>query len=256
MVATVTTTDLYASLGLSPNEAKIYDALIESGEASVGEISVAAKIHRRNTYDAINRLVEKGLCFEIISTTDHRYSAVDPDKLTELLSEKQEALQQALPALKKRFHARSAKEEAFIYRGMASMKNVWRDMLRVGKDTYIIGAKGQWWDPRLNTSREAFLREARRIGVKFHLLFDREVKEQMGRLGPDFPASADFRYLPKAYSTNSIIQIFGDYIVTYTGASIGKFSDDTVFFVIKSRDLAADYRKWFQYMWSVSSKTK
>lgn len=246
--------ELYASLGLSPNEAKIYDALLESGEATVGEISVAAKIHRRNTYDAINRLIEKGLCFEILSTTEHRYSAVDPDKLTELLAEKQTVLQQHLPDLKRRFHARSAKEEAYIYRGMASMKNIWRDILRVREDTYIIGAKGQWWDPRLETSRVAFLREAKRIGVKFHLLFDREMKERMGRLGPDFPASSDFRYLPKAYSTNSIIQIFGDYIVTYTGASVGTFSEDTVFFVIKSRDLAADYRKWFGYMWSVSTK--
>lgn len=39
-------------LGLSPNEAKIYEALVERGESSISDIAVAAKIHRRNAYDA------------------------------------------------------------------------------------------------------------------------------------------------------------------------------------------------------------
>lgn len=51
-------------LGLSPNEAKIYETLVLRGESSVSDIAVAAKIHRRNAYDAIERLIDKGLCFQ------------------------------------------------------------------------------------------------------------------------------------------------------------------------------------------------
>ena len=58
---------IYQSLGISPNEAKIYESLVESGEAGVSDISVSAKIHRRNAYDAIYRLIDKGLIFEILS---------------------------------------------------------------------------------------------------------------------------------------------------------------------------------------------
>ena len=61
--------EILEGLGLSPNEAKIYETLVERGESSVSEISVAAKIHRRNTYDAIQRLINKGLCFQIFSIT-------------------------------------------------------------------------------------------------------------------------------------------------------------------------------------------
>lgn len=81
--------EILQSVGLSPNETKIYEVLLELGESSVSEIAIKAKIHRRNAYDAIQRLIDKGLCFEIISKTKNNYSPVDPDKLRELLAEKQ-----------------------------------------------------------------------------------------------------------------------------------------------------------------------
>ena len=84
-------------LGLSPNEARIYESLIESGESSISDISVKAKIHRRNAYDVMQRLINKGLCFQILSRGENTYNAVDPDKLTELLAEKQENLERILP---------------------------------------------------------------------------------------------------------------------------------------------------------------
>jgi len=53
-------------IGLSPNEAKIYETLLSSGEVGVSDISLKANVHRRNVYDALNRLVEKGLVYRIL----------------------------------------------------------------------------------------------------------------------------------------------------------------------------------------------
>src|SRR3989344_950230 len=103
--------DLYDSLGLSPNEAKIYEVLVERGESSVSDIAIAAQIHRRNAYDAIQRLIDKGLCFQIFSTSENQYNAVDPDKLLELWGETQQQLTDVLPGLKKKFGKRFVQEE-------------------------------------------------------------------------------------------------------------------------------------------------
>ena len=81
--------ELLKSLGLTPNEAKIYESLIENGESTVSEIAIDAKIHRRNTYDAISRLIDKGLCFQVVASSGDRYNAVDPGKLKELVGEKE-----------------------------------------------------------------------------------------------------------------------------------------------------------------------
>lgn len=113
---------IFEDLGLSPNEAKIYEALAERGELSISAIAVAAQVHRRNAYDAMQRLIDKGLCFQIFSPSGDRYNAVDPDKLLELVGEKQKRLEAVLPELKKKFRTRLAPEEAYIYRGLEGQK--------------------------------------------------------------------------------------------------------------------------------------
>lgn len=245
--------EILHTLGLSPNEAKIYESLVEKGESNISHIATHANIHRRNAYDAISRLVEKGLCFEIFSSKETKYNAVDPDKLLELVAEKERSLRSVLPELKKKFSQRHAPEEAYIYKGLEGQKNIFRDVLRVGQDTYFIGAKGGWYDPRLETSRKAFFAETKRKKIKFIQLFDAEIKKEK-----DFPkyfeGILEYRYLPKEYSTPSAIHIFGDYVVTYTGMSIKKLADDVVFFVIHSKELAESYRKWFWFMWKHSEK--
>lgn len=248
--------ELFEMLGLSPNEGKIYETLIEKGESTISDISVAAKIHRRNTYDAMQRLIDKGLCFQIFSTHENLYNAVDPDKLTEMLAERQDKLNLALPTLKKKFGSRLAPEEAYIYRGFEGQKNIWRDVLRVGQDSYFIGAKGGWFDPKIETARNSFFKEANRKQIKFIQLFDHQTITKMPNFPKYFPGKLKYRILPPKYSTDSAIHIFGDYVVTYTGLNIGKISDDVVFFVIHSKKLAESYRTWFAYMWEQSSEDK
>jgi len=246
--------ELYESLGLSPNEAKIYESLIETGESGISDIAVNAKIHRRNAYDAIKRLIDKGLAFEIFSAAENRYNAVDPDKLMELLAEKQTGLEKILPGLKKKFTRRLAPEEAYIYRGMEGQKNIWRDILRVAEDSFVVGAKGGWFEPKLEANRQAFFKEAKRKNLKFHQLFDYEIKIQNPDFAKTWPGNLQYRFLPKKYSTNSIFQVFGDYVITYTGLELFKMSNSIVFFILHSKDLAESYRKWFWYMWEEAKK--
>ncbi|MBI4050667.1 MAG: hypothetical protein HY396_01685 [Candidatus Doudnabacteria bacterium] len=245
--------EIFESLGLSPNEAKIYESLVGKGESSISDIAIAAKIHRRNAYDAIHRLIDKGLVFEIFSSKENRYNAADPDKLLELYAEKEQQLQKVLPELKKKFVQRIAPEEAYIYRGHEGQKNIWRDVLRVGQENYIVGAKGGWFEPKLATSREAFFKDANRKKIKFHQLFDHEIAVQAPDFAKTWPGNLKYRFLPKEYSTNSIIHVFGDYVVTYTGLELFKIHENIVFFVLHSKNLAESYRKWFWVMWKQSA---
>ncbi len=80
--------DVLENLGLSKNEAKIYEALLREGESPVGHLAVKSGVHRRNVYDTLNRLIEKGLAFEILEKPENHYKAVDPNKFSEILEEK------------------------------------------------------------------------------------------------------------------------------------------------------------------------
>ena len=169
-----------------------------------------------------------------------------------LVGEKEKALSAVLPSMQQKYHATAAKEEALIYRGLEGQKNIFRDMIRVGADSYAIGAKGGWYDPRIETARKEFFKKANQKKMKFIQLFDYDIKK-LDKFIKNFSGKLKYRILPKEYSTNSLIHIFGDYVITYTGLTLGQISADTIFFVIHSKDLAESYRQWFWYMWKQSS---
>ncbi|MDD5031918.1 MAG: helix-turn-helix domain-containing protein [Patescibacteria group bacterium] len=241
-------------LGLSPNEAKIYEALLGLNQAGVGEISSKAEIHRRNVYDAINRLIDKGLIFPILSKGENIYSPVDPGKLLELVKEKETSLNKILPDLKKLYENKAGTQEAYIYRGVEGFKNYLRDILRVGEDVYMIGAKLGWFDPRLKNFIDSFLKEAKRKKIKFFHIFDAEVKEKGRETLPLL--GTDYKFLPPEFSTNSAIDIFGDYVVTFTGLKLYKIDEEVTLFVMKDGKLAESYRIWFKFMYDMCPPKK
>lgn len=238
-------TEIFQEIGLSLNEAKIYEALLDLKEAGVSEISSRTSIHRRNAYDAIKRLVEKGLVFPILSKGENSYSPVDPQKLLELIRERETKFSDILPELQKKYEERNERQEAYIYRGIEGFKNYMRDILRVGEDVYFIGGKMLFISPQIKPFSEQFFKEAKKKGIKFHGIFDAEIK----KLGEEVKCfNPPYKFLPPLYSTDSIVITFGDYVVTYANIKIKKIDEHVTIFVLKDSHLAESYRKWFQFM--------
>src|SRR3989338_3198728 len=104
--------EVLMEIGLSLNEARIYEALVELGEASVNTLSVKTTINRSNVYDAMERLCEKGLAIEMFIKSQKHYKAVHPRRLLELLKEKENVVDSILPELAKKFEATTQEEEA------------------------------------------------------------------------------------------------------------------------------------------------
>ncbi|HBH46589.1 MAG: hypothetical protein A2445_02180 [Candidatus Jacksonbacteria bacterium RIFOXYC2_FULL_44_29] len=233
-------------LGLSLNEAKIYEALLDLNEAGVGQISSATKVHRRNVYDAIKRLVDKGLVFPILSHGENTYCPVDPEKLLELVKEKEEQLTKILPELQSKYQARHGDQEAYIYRGIEGFKNHLRDILRAGSDVYFVGGKLIWFDPKIKGFISQFFKEAKRKKIKFHSVFDAEVKARGGEDLKNY--DPPHRFLPKEFATESALIIFGDCVVTYADVKFKQLAENITMFVLRDAHLAESYRTWFKFI--------
>src|SRR3989338_8134684 len=172
------TISILEKIGLSPTEAKIYLALLDLGEANVRATADHTKINRRNVYDALTRLLDKGIIFAIVGLEEKVYCPVDPDKLAELVQEKKTRLAKILPDFNSQYAAKRGPQEAFIYRGVNGFKQYMRDILRTGENGYFIGAKLGWFDPRIRVFTEQFLQQAKRKKIQFYHLFDARVKDQ------------------------------------------------------------------------------
>ncbi|MCF7872124.1 hypothetical protein K9L97_03755 [Candidatus Woesearchaeota archaeon] len=233
--------------GLSSNEAKVYEALLEIGESSVQNISLKAKVHRRNTYDALSKLEEKGLVSEVFVKGEKRYKAITPTKLIELLKEKEEKINKILPELEAKHKEKEEKEEAYFYRGTEGFKVYLQNILETRETVYFIGAKGFWLDPRLKHYMTHFEKERKKKGIKFMHLFDHEVKKEKPEILK--LVGKPYKFLPKKYSSQTSVDIFGPYVVTFIGVKPGELEEEPVQFVLKSRRLADGYRKFFQFIW-------
>lgn len=245
--------NLFQELGLSPNEAKIYEALITYGPSGVSTIALRSGVHRRNAYDTLQRLLEKGLVSELYGKNETIFQPVDPGKLMELIREKETKLAAVMPQLLTTYHEHKAPEQASIYKGAEGIKNYLRDVLDEGEDMFLLGAEGAWMDPRIATYTEWFLQEAKKKGIKIHALFDQDAHSL------DIPLTKlahSYKFLPEEYDTNATMDIFGNYVVTYTGTQPGKLLDHVTIFVLKSPDLADSYRTWWKLLWDLLPEEK
>jgi len=248
--------ELFQSLGLAKNEAKIYETLIREGDASVSIISEKSGVHRRNVYDSLNRLIEKGLVFEIIQSNENQYQAVEPKKLSEILSEKFENLDKALPSLEKLYLNTPSEYKVQIYRGKEGWKQYMRDIIQVNQPFYAISAKGVWLDERVKDFFPGFLKQIKSKKIEMYHLFDYEVLRSKNPI-VDY-VGKKYKFLPKAYSATSGINIFGDRVNIIHQHHLGQVGtkDEIIFTVIKNQNLADSYRTWFKFMWDMCPKEK
>jgi len=234
-------------IGLSPNEAKIYEALLRLGESNVTEITHESKIHRRSIYDTLTRLTEKGLVFQIFQKRETLYQAVEPQKCLELIREKEKAFKKILPGLEYFHKTEPLKEAAFIYRGIEGYKNYVRDLIRVCDDTYFLGAKFNWDTTGTEGLLIQYNAAMKKSGKKRLTLFDPRVKLEIPK--KEYEKVGDYKFLPKKYSTPGIMDVFGDYVVTFDSVEIGNLYDKSSIFALVNKNLAESYKTWFRFIW-------
>lgn len=240
------------NIGLSKNEADVYSAMVKIGASGVGDISKESKVHRRNVYDVLNRLLEKGLVYIILRGRKNRYQAVNPNKLIDLIGEQKNSLLAIMPNLDEMMKTDEKEEEIIIYQGIKGWKRYLRDIANIGKNVYTIGAQASWADERLKSTLEYFNSESVKKGFSIHLIYDYELKKQEASATSIF-TNQKHAFFPEQYSSASAVDICGDYVAVVSNMGIGKIREDTFFTVIKNQEIADAFKIWFKLMWKFCS---
>src|SRR3972149_7627374 len=77
-------------LGLTKNEDTIYTKLLRLGPSTAGEITEGTGIHRRNVYDSLERLIQKGLVGFFSKKGRKYFQASDPRRFLDIIKEENE----------------------------------------------------------------------------------------------------------------------------------------------------------------------
>ena len=238
-------TDILQQLGLPKNEAKIYEALVSLGPANVSQISSAAKVNRRNVYDSLKNLLNRGLVIGQEGTKQQVYKAADPKKLLNITDQQKKEINSVLPELDKLYQAKVPKEQAFISRGTEGIKNFWRNALQKKETVYFIAGKGGWHHSFLDEDRETFYKKCEEQGIEIKGIFDYEVRGK-ANVYSEYKEGL-FRFFPKEYSTKASYNICADQVILYPTPD-QRVESATIFNII-SQPLADSYRTWFEFLW-------
>ncbi len=247
-------------LGLTLNEAKIYQALVSAGELNINSLSVQANIHRRNIYDSLDRLIEKGLVLQILNKGDNYYQAVQPDSLLNLVKEKEDKLKQILPELQKIYATQPYKQQVIIYRGLGGLIKYWQNVLESTQQIKIDVLNPTFFC-LVNSLRENFinfLKQASKQSINLRYLLNGlndQYKEWL--LFAEQNDLKNYKFLPTQDNKYSALEILNDRVTYFSGLNKQTNSlDDLIVYVIFDRRLADGQRQWFDIMWQYASVVK
>ena len=227
--------------GLTENESKVYVTLLELGPSHAGLISRKSGLHRRVVYDTIEMLIQKGLIGYIIKNNVKLFQASNPERILELLEEKEQYVNEIMPQMLSLFSKTKEKEETNFYKGKNGLKTVFEDQLTVGKEILILGASPlayeilqfyfKWFDKRRVENR-----------IKARIIFNKTERK------PRIPYS-EIRFLPEKYSSPLAVNIYGDKVAIILWSKEKPFA-----VVITQKEIADGYRKHFELMWKIAKK--
>ncbi len=236
--------DILENLGLTSSEAKIYLILLEQGASLAGVISRNTGIHRRSVYDALERLIQKGLVSYIKSNNRKYFDAVNPERLLEILHQQEEDVKEIIPDLKKLQEMSEGKNETLFFRGKAALKSAFDDQLDKGKEICIWGATTRANDI-LQFYFPHFDRQRVKKGIKARIIFN---ESERGHPYVKGMPLAEVRFVPKEIGSKTAVNIYDRNI------SIIAWRPDPVAILIREDNISEGFRNYFEFMWKVAKK--
>jgi len=130
------TIEILKQIGLSPNEAKIYLAVLKLKKGLITPIAQQAGTNRTTTYDILEYLNKKGLVLKYIENNKIGYTTEGPQKLKNWLTNKEnqldkekEVFKQNFQELKHLFYQKENIPKFRYFEGLNSMQDFFNDSL-------------------------------------------------------------------------------------------------------------------------------
>jgi sugar-specific transcriptional regulator TrmB len=240
------TNAILTQVGMTELEADIYSTLLKEGTCGAGELSKKTGIHRRNVYDCVDRMLQKGYISYIRENNRKRYVAAHPHVLQQKLVQRQKDFEQILPALLLQHDTISEKKETSVFTGKAGLRMIFEDQLTAGTEVLVnattvdVEQVLSYFFPKYH-----LLRKEKRIATR--MIFNEAYRKGHKRKLSSLPF-CDVRYIEN-FNTSPMSQyIYGDRV------AIVVWGDNPVGILIKEKAVADGFRQSFEILWKIGQE--
>ncbi len=237
--------------GLTKTEVSVYLALLKTGSTSSGLIIKKTELHRATVYDALKRLMEKGLVNYIIKGKTKYFEAVDPSYFQDLIERKQSELDKlkaktkdVIKEMNEIKKVAGKKQEAHIYYGVGGAKTVLEDVLK-HKSYDTFSSRGGRLGEVMGSFYKFFQKRKKQLKIKHRMIVNKSLK------GTEYINSvyAEKKFLPeKTISPYTTTFIYGEKLAIFI------WLEQPIIFVIESKELAESYKLYFEFLWEIAER--
>ena len=237
-------TSVLMELGLSQNEAKVYNALVELGASTATKISEKSRVHRTNVYEALDRLKKKSLVACVTKAKTTLFEATDPATLSIMLKEKEAKLNAVLPQFKLAQQLSRKKDSVHMGEGLIAVKNAYNSTLEKKQPIYTMGSPKAASDVAKHFLNK-FHKQRIAQKIPMYHIYNADAKERINTI-KKWPYTY-VRVLPAKFNSPVSTGICGDEVTL-------KFWDkkDGTAITIRSEKVAKSYKNYFDLLWEMA----
>ena len=236
-------------VGLAGNEVKVYLALLDLGSALAGEITKKSGVNRTNVYDALDKLIKKGLGSYVIKANRKYFEAASPERIIKYLDEREEEIKRkrelvnsVLTNLETRRKLSKEPQEATIYSGREGLKSVAEEVLKTKKEMLAFGAEGKFVKLFTHYAEQWHMRRGK-LKIPVKIIYNEKIRKTKSKA--KFPI-LQMKFNSTIHDTPSTTWIFWDKV------AIIVWSEQPVVTLIRSKEVAKSYKQFFDILWKDS----
>ena len=247
-------------LGYSPNQAKVYLALLELGQTTVGPIVKKTGLHRQIVYNTLNELEKMDLLQSTLKNNRQNYQIIDPRKIINNIKKQESLAEELLPDLMAKQKKVTRVQEIKIYEGIEGFQAMHLNNIKIqpaNTTIYIMGAGGSLWLELMSQKNVLEKYEKIRLekNIKTELIRFEPNPEEYQKVLKQFPFQDEktgkkfYKLLPQTYDTPIGIQIWYDRITFLT------YTEPVLAMEIKNIDYVKNFRNYFNLLWQQETQT-
>lgn len=229
-------------IGFSKNEAHVYLSLLELGPSGAGRVATKSNVHRTNTYEALNRLSEKGMVSYIIKNGKKLFEAEHPQELLKIVKRRTDNLSKILPSLELK-KSMNAKQIAVVHDGFKAFRamfNKLADQIQPKEPYWAFAFKEEYHSPAASLFLKKFHQRLAQKNVDDRLLAHHSIKKEFRKT---FKGNENLKFRFTDVETPSGVIITNDKVI------ILLWEKNPTAIEINSPQIYEQYHKFFSGVW-------
>ncbi len=235
-------------IGLANEEINVYLAMLKIGSSLASKISEETEINRSHVYQLLERLIAKGFVSYVIRENRKYFSAVNPEKIIEIIKEREQRVKDILPSLLELTNLQKEKPVVEILEGKEGIKTILNDIVKTKREWLAFGSSGKGQEI-LSFYAEHWEKEREKLKISLRGILDSS--ESGIKRGKELSKRkyTEIRYMLEEYSNPSSTWIYGDRIAFIIWSKEHSFAIRII-----SKEVTDNFKRHFEVLWKNAKK--